>query len=367
MLDENDENVKAYALKKLGEERLNDNVMKILLSKLNVNSDRTKVKMINILNQNGYMDTACYASKFIEREKDPYLISVMLKSLGIARSGEYVPNITAFLINSDDRVRANAVEALGMIRGGSIIDFIEPMKEDVSHRVKLNVLTILYEKRGEEAVKDFIRLSKHENKDIRAATAFSLHKVHSKKVFSVLISLLRDKEAIVRKNAVRSLMHDKNITYIKYFVEAFTREDDQSVMEEIIKALNSIDPEKAVQSLYKLVNYSMDEDFIVAFIRSLSILKCDMSVSILTKYLSHENSVIRENAVLSLGNYKDRKTVDVLLPYLHDRDADVKITAAKVLWKFGIMNAYTSLRKMLTVKDENIRKKAKYILALMGM
>jgi HEAT repeat protein len=56
-----------------------------------------------------------------------------------------------------------------------------------------------------------------------------------------------------------------------------------------------------------------------------------------------------------------------MLPYLNDRSEEVKLSAAKVLWKFGVMNAYSSLKKMLGSGSDSIKRKASIILALMGI
>lgn len=367
MLKEKDDNVKLYSIRKLNECVLDDECVDEIYNIMVDSKGFIKIKLIDLLNRLEYKKVCDYAIRNVFNEKDVKLRSVLVKSLGIGINGENSNMISKFLTDEDPRVRANAVEALLNNGIKNVNDFIEPMRTDINHRVRVNVYYALYEKSGEFYYKDLIRLSKSENKYERAAIAYILSKIESKKNFSILISLLRDEEAIVRKNAVKSLKADKNITYLKYFIDLFTKERDLSVKKELLEAMQVIDKEKSVRMLIDKIDENSSEKLISEINKAFGVLKSDKAMMFLNNNLKRSESVIRASAIEALGKYKDRSTVNVLLPFLNDNDENVKIVAAEVLWKFGITNAYTSLKKMMGNGNDKLRRKAKYILAMMGL
>jgi len=366
MLKERDINVQLYAINKLAEKIQDDKVYKELYSLLESVPDKVKVKIITILNKANFCETVNFAKKNIENEQNPFVRSALVKSLSIDKSGTNLPLIVRCLIDDDNRVRANALEALGNLKGRNVVDLLLPMKDDSQHRVRLNVLHVLYKQYDEAIFQEFAMLSKDDDKLVRSATAFTLSKIPSRKSFPLLLNLIKDVEPMVRRNAVIALSSEKNITYLKYFVDLYMKEEDNTVKKVLVNAMMVNDTEKSVDRLFRAAEGLGDEGK-WRFCQALSIMKSDMSVSFLTKYLSSNNPKVRKECIEALGNYDQKDIIDLLLPYLNDPDEDVKLVAAKVLWKFGIMNAYTSLKKMVASRDENLKRKAKYVLSLMGL
>ncbi|MFA5478556.1 MAG: HEAT repeat domain-containing protein [Candidatus Muiribacteriota bacterium] len=368
MLGENDDNIKLFALEKISASKMNEHTAAVLFSYINTVSPLVKVKIVTMLNDFKYIKMNEYSRKEIDSEKDPFVKATLVKSLGITGNTDNIPLIVKYLIDDNPRIRANAVEAVKCCGSRTVMELLIPMKDDVNHRVKMNIYLALYEAAGEDFFGDIVSFSKSDNYLLRASCAHALSKIHTKRVFPVLVSLLRDEEAVVRKNAVKAIGKEKNITYVKHFVEAFCRESDENVRNEIITAMLLTDVEKSVELLYRAVSELDNVEIKTNFIKALGVLKSDMGMSILTKYLKDGSDKIRCCAIDSLGAYGNKSIVEVLLPFLNDPSEDVQINAAKILWKFGIMNAYTSLKKMvLPDKNESIRKKARCVLALMGM
>jgi|GEM_PF-6030371 len=366
MLKERDINVQLYAINKLSEERLDTPTLKELYEILENTPDKIKVRILTLLNRFNFEAAISYAKKNIEDEKNPFVRSALVKTLSIDRDGNNLPLIVRYLLDDDNRVRANAVEALGNLKGRNVVDLILPMKDDSQHRVRLNVLHILYRQHDEAVFQEFAKLSRHEDKLFRGATAYTLSRIPSRKSFPLLLNLIKDDEAMVRRNAVLALSVEKNITYLKYFVDLYMKEDDNSVKKALIKAMKVNDIEKSVERLFRAAE-NLGDDGKWRFCQALSTMKSNMSVGFLTKYLPSGNPKVRKECIEALGNYEQKEIIDLLLPYLNDPDEDVKVVAAKVLWKFGIMNAYTSLKKMVTSRDDNLKRKAKYVLSLMGL
>ncbi|MGM0606998.1 MAG: HEAT repeat domain-containing protein [Candidatus Muiribacteriota bacterium] len=367
MLYEKDENVKLYALNKIKGKKLDQSGCEILFSALKNSTEAVQMILIDLLNKHQYLKISEYAVNNIEKTTSPLVKATLVKSLGIGGNADNIPYIVKNLIAENSRIRANAVESISQIKGKNLTEFLLPMKDDSNHRVRLNILYALYDYAGEEFFPEIVKFASSDNKMDRAACAHTLSRIHTKRVFPVLISLLKDDESIVRKNTVKALSGEKNITYLKHFISTFLIEKNENVKKELILAMAETDSNKAVETLYKKVKEKEYNHKYPDFLKALAQLKSDMSLSILTNALESSNPENRSAAIEAIGEYKNKNIVEILLPFLKDKDEEVQLNAAKILWKFGIMNAYTSLKKIMDNGNAKVKKKAKCILTLMGL
>ncbi|MCK9475013.1 MAG: HEAT repeat domain-containing protein [Candidatus Muirbacterium halophilum] len=367
MLNEQDDNVKLYALRKLVENGVGVDCIEFLEKNIVNFSDEVKSKVIDILNSNKSEFINKYALANIFSENSQEVICNLLISLTIEKSDESFRIIKSFLHNESNIIRAKAVEAMFESGFKNIIEHILPMTKDNDPLVRINAYYVLFEKSGEEFFDNIVEESKSKDENVRAYVALILSKLLCKRKFSVIQELLKDVSPIVRKNAVISMRKERNITYMKYFVDTFITEKNKEVLEEIVYSMKELDKDKSVLMLERVMVDNKSKTLLKNFLWALGKLRNEKALIILKKNLLDSDEEIRACSIDSLGEFNNRKLVDVMLPYLNDRSEEVKLSAAKVLWKFGVMNAYSSLKKMLGSGSDSIKRKASIILALMGI
>ena len=85
----------------------------------------------------------------------------------------------------------------------------------------------------------------------------------------------------------------------------------------------------------------------------------------LLRILKSDNSIIRENVIFTLGEYKDPKAILPLINALKDEDNDVWQSAQKALQDIGTP-AIDALIASLKDENLNVRRRAPYILGSIG-
>lgn len=89
--------------------------------------------------------TAPVVVDFLDKCEDKYLRSMLVKVLGATGDPGHIDTIAAFLGDGDSRVRANAIEALALIRDQRVVKLVVPLLEDEDNRVKANAAKAMWE------------------------------------------------------------------------------------------------------------------------------------------------------------------------------------------------------------------------------
>lgn len=138
----------------------------------------------------------------------------------------------------------------------------------------------------------------------------------------------------------RILTSQKEVPQDQQFItkmeEAFnaSSSDDERVRQYLILAMGRSQRVEFVNPLLKALPREKDEN-VYAIITALGILKSNISVSALLKYLDHPNARIRLASVISLGQIAAPQTAGSLKKMLQDSEPNVTWDAAIALAKMG--------------------------------
>ena len=131
----------------------------------------------------------------LEKEKDPFVISALVKAVGAVGDANQITLLQTFLKHEDSRVRANTVEGLDMIGDDLCFPILVPMLQDPDNRVKGNTIKALmgYD---EGAAKDLIvKLAKSTKEGRRASACFCLHVAEAEWVEEILLDMIKKEES----------------------------------------------------------------------------------------------------------------------------------------------------------------------------
>lgn len=88
------------------------------------------------------------------RDRDPHVVASAIRALGSADPKRVMPTIESALDHEDDRIRANAVEALGRLNTGQHVDHLVHMaNEQEPNRARANAIQALMQMNAGEALK----------------------------------------------------------------------------------------------------------------------------------------------------------------------------------------------------------------------
>jgi HEAT repeat protein len=110
------------------------------------------------------------------------------------------------LEDPDPRVRSNAIESIWDNPSAEVCAIIRPMVEDPQQRVVANTLLALLRGGDPEAPDLLEQMGRSESKHFRASAAWAMGKTGDIRFKLALNVLLKDKEPIVFRNALRALI-----------------------------------------------------------------------------------------------------------------------------------------------------------------
>jgi len=144
------------------------------------------------------------------RHPDPKVRSkVTLLTGRVMKSASWVESR---MEDADPRVRSNAIETLWRVEAPGVVDVLKKALRDSNNRVVGNALVGLCLSGDRTAVTLLEEMAGHESSAFRATAAWAMGFLQDATFIPVLGKLLKDPEAIVRRNALRALARIKRAT-----------------------------------------------------------------------------------------------------------------------------------------------------------
>ncbi|MFC1745285.1 HEAT repeat domain-containing protein [Candidatus Riflebacteria bacterium] len=175
--------------------------------------DWVRVTIVESLGKIGDQRMSLIISQFLENEEDEKVRATLLKVLGTLGDKKMIPIVSQYLNDKDNRVIANAIEALGRLCPGeatvpdSILDFIKHN----DNRIKANTAKALWDMGQEdEAFTILLEMLRSKNITMIASAAYMLGEIRSKRALLPLIETLTNDTWIVRKNVLMALKKQVN-------------------------------------------------------------------------------------------------------------------------------------------------------------
>jgi class 3 adenylate cyclase len=218
-----------------------------------------------------------------EGQGDDKVLSALLSAIGRlagpARIERMIVAFKPFLASSDERIIANAVEALGFARDARCTDLVLPLLASLNNRVKANAAMALFAAGRIEVIDTLKPMLMHSEALMRASAAFAIGELtmiagHEKllerwkerpgafKYFladlqesvPMLVTLLRDPDIRVRRQAVLSLGKIKDKSAVLPMIDMLGPEgsanvSSQELIQDISEALRSIGSHKLVREV----------------------------------------------------------------------------------------------------------------------
>ncbi len=148
-----------------------------------------------------------YGSLLVEAlqrfEGDLKISSYAVRIIGELGLKEHVPVLLPFLKSEDDRVRANTVEAIGLLGKGR--EFLEPSLRDHHNRVKANAIVALRDSPRTNVIEALYGMVSDTDPLYRRSAVYAIRMLRSEMALSALEQLLYDADEMVRAQALEVL------------------------------------------------------------------------------------------------------------------------------------------------------------------
>lgn len=128
-------------------------------------------------------------------EVDPQVLSVAVRLIGQFGNASHLRDLRPLLAHASPRVVANAVEAMGRCDAGAALPTVLPALMSEDHRVRANVLIVLYESSREETLGYLTLMAASPQESYRAAAIWCLSQVKDPGGEPIALAVLKDEEA----------------------------------------------------------------------------------------------------------------------------------------------------------------------------
>ncbi|NWF76283.1 MAG: HEAT repeat domain-containing protein [Nitrospirae bacterium] len=179
---------------------------------------------------------------------------------------------------------------------------------------------------GDLAVEPLINAVKSNNVDVRRNSIKALGKIKNSLAVDTLITSLKDEDTYVRKNSA----------------EALGEIGDQRAVIPLISALDdkkTCVKDASLNSLKKVINLTKETK----------------GVDSLSEFITHENKDVREIVVDAIKQEKDRRTAELLIIAMKDKNPDIRKKAIEAVRDIG-KEAVEPLINALNNNDDIITK-----------
>ncbi|PKL47588.1 MAG: hypothetical protein CVV42_12715 [Candidatus Riflebacteria bacterium HGW-Riflebacteria-2] len=139
--------------------------------------------------------------EFLEQESDPMVVGKIYILLGRLYDARAVPCLLAGLSSSDNRCRANAVEAIGMLGDPESLAYLIPFLDDPHNRVRGNAILALRAADGVDIKAAIMSLVEHSEEFYQRTAVYVLAELQRPEYFPILQRMTRAAFPVVRKNA----------------------------------------------------------------------------------------------------------------------------------------------------------------------
>ena len=303
-----------------------------------------------------------------------------IANLGIEWTGEYAPpdyRTWGELKPIPSLVRSEIALSLGKIKGEAVVQpLVNALKEDERAAVRKSAAFALGEIAGTSVVDPLIQALRDDKQGIvRQEAAVALGKVKGDKVVNPLLTTLkkdkfegaRKQAAIALRELPAELADDGMVDVLKKGWGTFEeKEEVLSVQTEIITSLTVLGRATTAKSLTDALKSVEDEWTRWKLVFALGRLEenDDSPVDAMTAELEHPNYVVRKEAVLGLGLSKDRKSLEVLIKILEDKNEYKSIRASAATALGTLLDERAAPTLLAALDDEHIEIRAQAATAL---
>ncbi|MBI4867651.1 MAG: HEAT repeat domain-containing protein, partial [Candidatus Wallbacteria bacterium] len=268
----------------------------------------------------------------------------------------------------DDRVRANAVEALGNynLSYDWAMRLFPPLLRDENHRVRGNAALAVFRFNQQMALDTVKRMFDSSNKHMRAAAAYCASQIQNKETAQWLATLvLTELDTDVISSALRALgrFHRKEVleTFLKV-----TKHNKAEIRTLAVSIVGNLGTQAQVGFLTSMFKTEKEPTTRSAIVSALAKLAGPEGLNFLPQYLSDPDERVVANAIDGLNRSGNLEVVAHLKPMLRHPHNRIRANTVLALWNLGDTKSLSELQKMLDSSETSFVDSALYVMGAIG-
>ncbi|MGM0608186.1 MAG: HEAT repeat domain-containing protein [Candidatus Muiribacteriota bacterium] len=247
-LEHNDAIVRYIAVQSLQELKMQCSV-KPLFESLAEPEDWVRIKIVETIGQLKPDKGSHILLKYLESETDNRVKATIIKALGILNDESIIPFIADYLNSNDSRIKANTIEALEHFNNQKILNLLKPFMRDNNNRVRANTALLFIKKGKKEGYKILEEMLQSSTNLMVASAVYALGELADKKGLELLIEnkIFDKKDWSIVRNIITALakMINNNVEKASSFFEKYLNSEKE---EEVLFSIE-------VTGNYRLKNY----------------------------------------------------------------------------------------------------------------
>ena len=217
-----------------------------LIAEFKTKSDKIQISIIKTLCQfDDYRATHALLSFFRTANFASFDVRIFLiHSLAKTIDKQFCPFLIDDLNSSDERLKSNAVEAIGLLKDPKIIEIIIPFLTDSNNRTRANAIIVLHQFRESKkiALEELDFMFNDKQQSIMISAIYVIGELQLKQYIERLKPLLKSNNINLKLVTVLSLAKIKHDSCIQPIIEVMLSED-KKIIENIINSFHRI-PER---------------------------------------------------------------------------------------------------------------------------
>lgn len=296
---------------------------------------------------------------------DPKVKSRCLSTLGLLRRDKSLPVIIDALMSPEDRVQANAVEALACfaLSREDAHKHLVPQLGSVTPRVRANAIVVLYphdHARGTRALREM--LASRSGKE-RASAYWAVGEIQDPDVmepFTTALFTEGEKGPLATGLATLDRLNNPRL---KPSVQKLFGHSNPTVQIHAIRAYGRLAGPAALKVLDRMYGAAETEVIKSAILMSMGEVCEPGNIQFITRHFTERGDRLLANAIEALDNVGSLENSVLLEPFLAHPSPRVRANAVVALWRMGSFSALATLVELLNSNDESTLKTGLYALA----
>ena len=289
------------------------------------------------------------------RDEDDRLRAQVVTELRDHRSEEARDQLERMLQDPHDRVRANAVEALGgyEMTMERALRLFRPLTVLGAARVRGNAVLSLALTHPPAATEALLEMFDCYEAPVRQAAAYCAGMIQSERATERLALMMRTEQSqAVLSTGIRALSRIRGPRAIEILREFALKKSFGAICVSAVDLLADLGQASAVPTLVRLARESEEPDVRAASARAIARLAAHQGLSYLPRLLADPAPQVVVTAIEGLEESGHLEAIGLLSPLLHSRLPTIRGAAVTALWHLGEFSAVRTLEKLLASKDE---------------
>lgn len=293
--------------------------------------------------------------------------AAIIVALGIIGDLTSIPTLSKALRDSDDRVKANAIESLRRLDlpREKLQTLVQPFLKHPNNRVRGNAIVTIAAIGTTDLTSLLEFMRDDSDKWTRATLGYVLSVIDHPKAMQMLVHLMKDEDGDVKKNAARGIFQKAKDDQTDFLIKLLS-DPTPFVRLQAVQTLGRIRAVVGVPWLSRLFGSERNFKIRSAIVAALGDIKDNSAIALLQSALKDQDSRVRANAVEAIEKLLRSEGALVLKPLLGDPDNRTRSNAAKALFRAGDVTVLTDLEKMLNDTETPTMLSGAYALGQIG-